>query len=97
MIHTRERNVSYLKDFKNLLETHRSDILLFTDRKNMMHVLSPTSGPRKTILERLQRWSLVVQSISHEANHLVCTEKALIDLLSRCGHLCPQLTEKSII
>lgn len=61
--------------FDYMLETHGSGKLLLTDYNNLIHVLSLSAGTQKSSLEN---WSLVIQSIPHEAKEPPETENVLL-------------------
>ena len=71
--------------FDFLLLTHPSSIIVFTDHKNLIHILRPDWVPNKSTSQRLGRWASAIQQADFIAVHIPGKQNVLADLLSRWG------------
>ena len=71
--------------FGFLLLTHEFPIQIFTDHKNLIHILRPEWEPAKSGAHRLARWATKIQSADTNTVHIPGKKNVLADLLSRWG------------
>ena len=71
--------------FDFLLLTHPTPIVVFTDHKNLVHILRPEWVPNKSASQRLARWATQLQSADILAIHIPGKYNVIADLLSRWG------------
>ena len=65
---------------------HTTRITVFTDHKNLEHILHPEWVSKSAYIDRLIRWGLLLQNVDLCVRHIAGEENVIADILSRWGN-----------
>ena len=65
---------------------HPRRITVFTDHKNLEHILNPEWSPKTAYIDRLIRWGLMLQNADICVRHIKGDDNFVADILSRWGN-----------
>ena len=65
---------------------HPRRITVFTDHKNLEHILNPEWSPKTAYIDRLIRWGLMLQNADICVRHVNGDDNFVADILSRWGN-----------
>eukprot|EP00924_Labyrinthula_sp_SR-Ha-C_P010502 snap_masked-scaffold_70-processed-gene-0.11-mRNA-1 protein AED:1.00 eAED:1.00 QI:0/0/0/0/1/1/2/0/121 len=69
-----------------LLDSHPSPIKLFTDHMNIVHLIKPDHSLNLSIIGRLYKWLLLIQSVPIRGIHVPTEKNKLADVLIKWGY-----------
>ena len=68
-----------------LIYGHPGPLYVYTDHRNLKHIIKPKLSTKTQYLERLRRWALLFQNAEVIVNHISSEQNFFADLLTRWG------------